>query len=69
MEDFVVLFDGIYLMGKGSKLYKFNCFCDEDWIEIVDMCYYNIINIFCLVVSLDMKIVIVVDQFVFEGSV
>ncbi|RME95406.1 MAG: hypothetical protein D6772_13255, partial [Bacteroidetes bacterium] len=30
-EDFAVLPDGSFLMGKGSKLYKFNRFRDDDW--------------------------------------
>lgn len=60
-EDFAVLPDGTYLMGKGSKLYKFNRFRDEDWIEIADMRYYNITNISRLAVSPDMKIAIVAD--------
>lgn len=60
-EDFAVLPDGSYIMGKGSKLYKFNRFRDEDWIEIADMRYYNITNISRLAISPDMKIAIVAD--------
>ncbi|MEL6972563.1 MAG: hypothetical protein AAFZ63_16100 [Bacteroidota bacterium] len=60
-EDFAVLPDGTYIMGRGSKLYKFNRFRDEDWIEIADMRYYNITNISRLAVSADMKIAIVAD--------
>lgn len=48
-------------MVRGSKLFKFNCFIDENWIEIVDLCYYDIRNIMCLVISDNYKIVIVVD--------
>ena len=58
-EDFAVLPDGTYIMGRGSKLYKFNRFRDEDWIEIADMRYYNITNISRLAVSADMMIAIV----------
>ncbi len=60
-EDFAVLPDGSYIMGKGSKLYKFNRFRDEDWIEIADMRYYNITNISRIAISPDMKIAIVAD--------
>ena len=60
-EDFAVLPDGTYIMGRGSKLFKFNRFRDEDWIEIADMRYYNITNISRLAVSADMKIAIVAD--------
>lgn len=60
-EDFAVLPDGSYIMGKGSKLYKFNRFRDEDWIEIADLRYYNITNISRLAISPDMKIAIVAD--------
>jgi hypothetical protein len=61
VEDFAVLPDGTYIMGRGSKIYKFNRFRDEDWIEIADLRYYNISNISRLAVSADMKIAIVAD--------
>lgn len=61
VEDFAVLPDGSYIMGRGSKLYKFNRFRDEDWIEIADLRYYNISNISRLAVSANMKIAIVAD--------
>ena len=61
VEDFAVLPDGSYIMGRGSKLYKFNRFRDEDWIEIADLRYYNITNISRLAVSPDLKIAIVAD--------
>jgi hypothetical protein len=60
-EDFTVLPDGSFLMGKGSKLYKFNRFQDEDWVEIADLRYYNINNITRLAVGPDMKLAIVAD--------
>lgn len=61
VEDFAILPDGSYIMGKGSKLYKFNRFKDEDWVEIADLRYYNINNISRLAISPDMKIAIVAD--------
>ncbi|PTM13668.1 MAG: hypothetical protein DA408_05920 [Bacteroidetes bacterium] len=60
-EDFALLPDGSYIMGKGSKLYKFNRFRDEDWVEIADLRFYNITNIFRLAISPDMKIAIVAN--------
>lgn len=60
-EDFAVLPDGTILMGRGSKLYKFNRFRDEDWVEVVDLRFYNITNITRLAVSPDWKIAIVAD--------
>lgn len=60
-EDFIVLPDGTFVMGKGSKLYKFNRFRDEDWVEMVDLRFYNINNISRLALSPDMKLAIVAD--------
>ncbi len=44
-EDFALLSDGTFIMGKESKLYKFNKKNDIDWIEIADLSYYGIDNI------------------------
>jgi len=60
-EDFAVLPDGSFLMGKGSKLYKFNRFRDDDWVEVADLRFYNINNISRLAISPDMKLAIVAD--------
>lgn len=60
-EDFAVLRDGTLIMGKGSRLYKFNRFVDEEWIEIVDLRYYEISNITRLAVSPDDKVAIVAN--------
>ncbi len=60
-EDFAVLPDGTLIMGRGSKLYKFNRFRDEDWLEIADLRFYNITNISRLAISPDWKIAIVAD--------
>lgn len=58
-EDFAVLPDGTFLMGEGSKLFKYNRSRDETWVEIADFSYYNISNITRLAVSRDGKIAIV----------
>lgn len=60
-EDFALLPDGTFIMGRGSKLYKYNRFVDEDWIEIADLSYYDIRNISRLAVSPDSKIAVVAD--------
>lgn len=60
-EDFAVLPDGTFLMGQGSKLYKFNKFKDKDWVEIADLRFYNINNITRLAVSNDYKLALVTD--------
>jgi len=58
-EDFVILPDGTFLMGEGSKLYKYNRSRDESWVEIADFSYYDISGITRLAVSRDGKIAIV----------
>lgn len=58
-EDFIVLNDGSILMGKGSKIYKYHPSYDKNWLEIVDLRYYNISNISRMAVSADNKIAIV----------
>jgi len=60
-EDFVVLRDGTYIMGNGSKLFKYNPILDEDqgWREIGDFRYYGIRNITRLALSPSGKIAIV----------
>lgn len=60
-EDFALLPDGTFIMGKGSKLYKFNRYSDEDWIEIADLSFYEINNISRIAVSVDYKIAVVGD--------
>jgi len=60
-EDFVVLRDGTYLMGNGSKLFKYNPFIDKDqgWKEVGDFRYYGIRNITRLALSPGGKLAIV----------
>lgn len=60
-EDFALLPDGTFIMGRGSKLFKFNRFTDKEWIEIADLRYYNIRNITRLAISNGLKIAIVAD--------
>ncbi len=60
-EDFVVLPDGTFLMGKGSRLYKFNRFSDEEWVEVADFRYYDIRNISRLALSPDYKLAVVAE--------
>ncbi|MFK7933383.1 MAG: hypothetical protein AB8G22_07725 [Saprospiraceae bacterium] len=58
-EDFIVLNDGSILMGKGSKIFKYHPSYDKNWIEVVDLRYYNINNISRMAISADNKIAIV----------
>ncbi|HQU60159.1 MAG TPA: hypothetical protein PLU64_13230, partial [Saprospiraceae bacterium] len=44
-EHFAVLPDGTFLMAKGSKLYKYNKFTDDNWKEAADLRFYEIRNI------------------------
>ncbi|MCB0570480.1 MAG: hypothetical protein KDC66_11975 [Phaeodactylibacter sp.] len=50
-EHFAVLPDGTFLMAKGSKIYKYNKFSDDNWKEAVDLRFYEIRNITKLVVG------------------
>jgi hypothetical protein len=60
-EDFFVLPTGVFLMGKGSKIFAFDPLRDSDWRELVDLRFYQIKNITRLAVSNDYKIAIVAD--------
>ncbi len=60
-EHFAVLPDGTMLMGKGSKLYKYNKILDDTWKEAADLRFYEIRNIYDLEVSPDFKLAIVAD--------
>lgn len=59
-EDFVALKDGSFLMGSGSKLYRYNP-ADRypDWVEIADLRTYNIKSITRLALSGDDKLALV----------
>lgn len=63
-EDFIILEDGTFLMGKGSKLYKYNSNLDEGWQEVADLRFYEINNISRLAITgygSNQKIAIVAD--------
>lgn len=63
-EDFVVLPDGTFIMGNGSKLYAYKLGNPErQWFEIADLSRYGLNNIKRLAVSREVdKIAIVNDM-------
>lgn len=58
-EDFVILQDGTYLMGKGSELYQFRPKKDSDWTQIADLRTYNIKKIERMAVNKSGKLILV----------
>jgi len=58
-EDFVITSDGTVMLGKGSKLYKYNQAYDKKWVEIGDFSHYGINNITRLAHNGNRKIAIV----------
>lgn len=61
-EDFAVLPDGSFLMGKGSRLYYLNPKAKNvQWKEIADLRFYNINNITRIAISEDLKLAVVGD--------
>lgn len=58
-EDFVILRDGTFLMGRGSKLYAFRPGKSEDWKLIGDFKNFGINRITRMAVSADGKIAMV----------
>ena len=58
-EDFVILPDGTFLMGSGSKLYKYNPYTDRNWVAIADLKGYLITNITRMALSRDFKLALV----------
>lgn len=44
-EDFTVLPDGSFLMGGGSRIYRFDPVRNPKWTEVVDLRFYGISNI------------------------
>ncbi|MEM0991525.1 MAG: hypothetical protein AAGI49_00745 [Bacteroidota bacterium] len=62
-EDFVILKDGTFIMGNGSKLFKFHPSFDNEkgWQEIADFEYYGIRNITRLAVSDDGQLAVVTE--------
>lgn len=61
-EDFLYLRDGTFLMGNGSKLYKYNKVFDTEWRQIADFEFYGIKNITRLAISENGTIAIVSKQ-------
>ncbi len=59
VEDFVVLPDGVILMGKGSRLYKYHPLQDKGWEEIADLKPLGIFAITRMAVSGDGKLAVV----------
>jgi hypothetical protein len=45
IDQFDMFPDGSFLIGKGSKLFRFNPLISEDWIEIDDLSEFGIYNI------------------------
>lgn len=58
-EDFAVMKDGTFLIGRGTKLYKFMPNKDDDWVEIGDFRDYNFTSITRLAISGDGKLAMV----------
>ncbi len=44
-EDFELLNDGTFIMGSKSKLFKLNPARENDWIEVIDLAEFDILNI------------------------
>lgn len=63
-EDFVITRNGTYLMGRGSKLYKYHPVKDGDkgWREVLDMRTYGIRNIRRLALSEDGRKLAMVNE-------
>ena len=45
-EDYCVLNDGTFLMGHGSKLFKYNAKTDIDWSEVADLSDHGVKSTF-----------------------
>ncbi|MBK8554478.1 MAG: hypothetical protein IPL65_01330 [Lewinellaceae bacterium] len=57
-EDFVVLPDGSFMAGQGSKLFYFSTVYNG-WKELADLRMYGVKNISRMAVSADGKLVVV----------
>ena len=61
-EHFAALPDGTLLMGKGSKIYRYNSkMGDENWQEAADLRFYEIQNISRIVVNPNFLVAVVAD--------
>ena len=61
-EDFITLLDGTIIMGKGSKLYKFNKLKDISWLEIADLSNYGIYDITRLALNINQSKIVIVNK-------
>ena len=61
VEDFAVLNNGTFLMGKGSRLYKYTPETDSDWVQIVNLSAFGITGITRIAVSDDWKVAVVTE--------
>lgn len=61
-EDFVITRSGIVFMAKGSKIYKYNRYKDDTWVEVADLRYYEIRNITRLALSDDNSMMAIVGN-------
>lgn len=62
-EDFVLLPDGTFLMGSGSKLYMYKLGNPlKEWIEVADLKEYGLINIKRLAVNRDISKIAIVND-------
>ena len=60
-EDFSILPDGSYLMGQGSRIYRFDPIKSPRWIELTDLRLYGIDNISRITTNNFGRIAIVAD--------
>lgn len=61
-EDFVILPDGSFLMGKGTRIYRLDPRGKNvRWQEVANLQLYDINNITRLAISADMKLAVVAD--------
>ena len=61
-EDFVVLRDGSYLTGRGSRLYRFNANDQEGWRLVADLSNYGLQNITRLSVNRNGRLALVSER-------
>ena len=61
-EDFVLLSDGTFLMGSGSKLYSYKMGEVRAWKEIADFEQYGILNIKRIAISRESDKIAIVDD-------
>ena len=61
-EDFITLQDGTIIMGKGSKMYKFNKQKDTTWVQIADFSEHRIYDITRLAINPDENKIAIVNR-------